>query len=73
MPIGTLLSSLVEWCEEQRDSMVHQNEMMESGKMRVGSSDGLRMVDETPHRIEENKRRIDELEKLLADIAAGKF
>jgi hypothetical protein len=63
MPISHLWSNLVEWCEEQRELMIHQNEMMESGKM----------VDETPHWIEENKRRIDELEKLLADIAAGRF
>ena len=51
--------------------MIRQNEMMVSGKMHVGSSDGLRMVDETPQRIEENKRHIAELERLLADIAAG--
>jgi hypothetical protein len=66
-----LLRDLVAWCEQQRDSMVRQNQMMESGKMTVGSSDGFRMVDETPQRIEQNKRHIAELEKLLADIAAG--
>ena len=39
--------------------------------MSVGSSDGFRMVEETPKRIEENKRHIAELNKLLADIAGS--
>ncbi len=71
--LGGLWAGLVEWCEEQRDSMVRQNEMMGSGKMRVSSSDGPRIVDETPRWIEENTRRIAELEELLSDVAAGKF
>ena len=66
-----LLQGLVAWCESQRDIMTRQNDLMKSRRMRCGTSDGHHMVDDMPSCIKENERRIAELNKLLANIAAG--
>lgn len=65
-----LLGGLVLWCEKQREFMLRANEMMKAGKMHIGSSDGVRMVDTTAESISQNEAKIAELEALLADIGA---
>jgi len=54
----------------QRELMIRQNETMKSGRMRLGTSNGVEMSDDTPNCIKDNERRIAEIDRLLADSAS---
>lgn len=68
-----LLNSLAAWCRNQRDTMARANELMNSGRMHTGSSDGVKMVDTTAESIAHNERSIAELDVLLLSIANGAY
>jgi hypothetical protein len=68
-----IVNNLFEWCEDQRDMMLRQIEMMKSGHMHLVDSDGRKMVDETNFWIGENERRVAELNHILAKIETGSF
>jgi len=61
------IAHLVAWCKREREQQQGQLEWMESGRMQVGTRDaGGRLTDTTPEAIAEAKRKIDELDRLIA-------
>lgn len=69
--IDPLTRGLIKWCESERARMTHDVAMMKAGELRLGSSDGRAIVDETDRWIIEIDRRVKELDDLLADISSG--
>ena len=64
-----LLSKFEAALKSQRELMIRQIEAMKSGRMRLGTSNGVDTSDDTPNCIKDIERRIAELDRLLADAA----
>jgi hypothetical protein len=56
--------------KSQRELMIRQNEAMKSGRMRLGTVNGVEMADDTPNCIKDNERRIADIDRLLAEGAS---
>jgi len=65
-----LLSKLEAALKSQRELMIRQNDAMKSGRMRLGTSNGVEMPDDITNCIKENERRIAEIDRLLVDAAS---
>ena len=64
------LINLVGWCKRERESLVMQREMLQSGRFRIFNVEGTEHIDTTPDSIERIKANIAELDLILADYEA---
>lgn len=69
----TLIEQIVAWCKSERESLLRQIELMESGTLTTRSSHGpsRKMVDTTQDSIADCKRQLAEIEPLLARYVEG--
>lgn len=66
------IARFIEWCENERTKQRAQLEFYESGRLVVGTRDAAgNFTDETAETIAEAKRKIEELDQLLAEHSAG--
>jgi hypothetical protein len=57
----------VAWCKQEQASIEQELELMASGKVRIGEDLGAGWIDKTEEAIERAKRRIAQLNELLAE------
>lgn len=60
------MDELLQWCRERRAIMLSDLEPLESGEMRMGENNGSGWRDTTEAWITETKRRITDLDRLIA-------
>lgn len=64
------LINLVGWCKRERESLVMQREMLQSGKFRLFNVEGGRQVDTSSESIARITANIAELDLILKDYEA---
>ena len=57
----------VAWCKQEQASIEQELELMASGKVRIGEDLGAGWIDKTEEAIERAKRRLGQLNELLAE------
>jgi hypothetical protein len=57
----------VAWCKQEQASIDQELELMASGKVRIGEDTGAGWIDKTEEAIERAKRRLAQLNELLAE------
>jgi len=67
-----LMEELLAWCRQERSTMLDSIRRMESGELRVGSTTTAGLVDETKDWTATLRRRVAELDQLLAAYGKSK-
>jgi hypothetical protein len=61
------LSTIVDWCKDERQRLQRQLTMLQFGKFRIGENRGIGWVDTSSESIDRFSAAISELDRLLAN------